>query len=640
MEKKTLTQYPIFFKRNRVKRVYQGGFLFSDFLGDEKKDSYYPEEWIASTVTANNKDASPLDGLSIIEDTTLTFKELLARYPDELLGPYTSFDVLVKYLDSAIRLPVQVHPDKIFSRKHFKSSYGKTEMWLILATREDACIYLGFKSQISKEQFSSLVEDSLTDKEVLTPLLNRIPVSPGEVYLIPARTIHAIGAGCLILEVQEPTDFTIQPEYWCGEYSLSKKEMYLGLSKENALDCFDFSLTGKTSITRSKKIPRLLHDADGIKEELLISYEDTPCFQVKRFLITSVSMPLFSAPALYIITQGSGTLSGKNYQRILNKGDYFFLPCAAGSSFHILASDSLELVECLPPAPKKIKVMQSGFNYSQDGPGNRLVYHLQGCNMHCPWCSNPEGMSLSGTMMITPDKLLDSVCEYGAVRQKTLKREYCACCTDRPCLTLRKNSGIRLSCHEETIRQMVKTAADSRSLFFDGGGVTISGGEATLQFEPLKELLSSLRLADIHTTLETNGTHPQLEGLFPYIDCLIIDLKHPSEALHKKLTGVSNTVIKHNIKKAMKMHPCLLIRTPLIHGFNDDARTMKSFVEFYKTCDYQNASFELLSYHEYGKEKWESCGIPYTMTDAFITKECLIEYENFYRQNNFKVIRT
>ena len=73
-------QYPIFFNRNRVKRVYQGGLLFSDFLGDKKEDTYYPEEWIASTVSASNKDAKPLEGLSTIKGTNILFKKLLEQY--------------------------------------------------------------------------------------------------------------------------------------------------------------------------------------------------------------------------------------------------------------------------------------------------------------------------------------------------------------------------------------------------------------------------------------------------------------------------------------------------------------------------------------------------------------------------------
>ena len=85
-------------------------------------------------------------------------------------------------------------------------------------------------------------------KSAMERLLNRIPVKTGDVYFIPAKAVHAIGAGCLILEVQEPTDFTIQPERWCGDYHLNDNEMYIGLSKEDALGVFDYSYNYKKVI--------------------------------------------------------------------------------------------------------------------------------------------------------------------------------------------------------------------------------------------------------------------------------------------------------------------------------------------------------------------------------------------------------
>ena len=108
-----------------------------------------------------------------------------------------------------------------------------------------------------------------------------------------------------------------------------------------------------------------------------------------------------------------------------------------------------------------MKIFQKGFNFDQDGPGNRLVYHLQGCNMRCIWCSNPEGMSLNGGKEYSVEALL-----------------------------------------EECLR--------SRMMFYGGGGVTFTGGEATMQAEELLKLLKGLKAAGIHTAIETNGTSPRL----------------------------------------------------------------------------------------------------------------------------------
>lgn len=343
---------PIFFKRNRVFRIYKGGLLFSDFFGDAKEDNNYPEEWVASTVNAiNPNQTDPKEGLSVIENTELTLKEVAAAHPDEMYGPRGSFSVLVKLLDSAVRLQLQVHPNQEFARKFFHSEFGKTEMWIILATRKDACIYFGFKDTVTKEALTKQIDKSKADKHAMENYLNRIPVSPGDVFLIPSTCVHAIGAGCLLLEVQEPTDFTIQPEAWAGEYRLTDEEMYLGLSQSDALDCFDYTLCGPESLKRSRKIPKLISNENGVKKELLMSYEDTPCFCVHRYTVKGGYIIPDCAPAIYIVTEGSGTIKSDNYKRQICKGDYFFLPYAANGKCSIV-SENIEIIECLPALVK------------------------------------------------------------------------------------------------------------------------------------------------------------------------------------------------------------------------------------------------------------------------------------------------
>lgn len=345
------TKEPIFFERNRVWRVYQGGYLFGEFLGDAKEDTNYPEEWVASSVHAiNDKSAGPLEGLSIIKGTETTLKELLERYPKETLGNTDRLEILVKYLDSAIRLPLQAHPDREFSEKYFGSTYGKTEMWLILATREDASICFGFQDKLTKEEFSKLIEESKTNQDIMGKYLHRVSVKPGDIYLIPAKAVHAIGKGCLILEVQEPTDFTIQPEYWCGEHLLNDQEMYMKLPKEIALDCFDYSIYGNDCTKISKKEPRLITENENYRKEALITKEDTPCFCVNRFYIHH-TLTLETAPAIYIVVKGKGNIEGADYQKEIQKGDYFFLPKDAERMFQIIVQENeeLELVVCIPP---------------------------------------------------------------------------------------------------------------------------------------------------------------------------------------------------------------------------------------------------------------------------------------------------
>lgn len=249
-------------------------------------------------------------------------------------------------------------------------------------------------------------------------------------------------------------------------------------------------------------------------------------------------------------------------------------------------------------------VVKKGFNYSQDGPGNRLVFHLQGCNMRCPWCANPEALQFEGTLMVDGTR------------------------------------GRHLSCHFVTVENILEEADKARFLFFDGGGVTFSGGEPSMQFEELKYTLKGLKQLGISTAMETNATHPGLSDLFPYLDTLITDFKHPDEELHKQVTGISNRVIRQNITLASRQHIPLWIRTPLIHGFNDDPSLIPGFLTFYRTLDNRCTSYELLPYHEYGRSKWEQCGLSYTVKNGSVTPALIEAFEAAYRQAGLNVIHT
>lgn len=333
---------PIFFDRNRVWRVYTGGKLFAGLFNDPAEDGYLPEEWIASAVRAINKDSkNQKEGLSKVRGQEIYFNELLEKDPEALLGKGKSLRILVKALDSAIRLPAQAHPDKAFSKKHFNSSFGKTECWIILDTRPDAKLFFGFKEGVTKEQFEKAIDESLTNKDAMEQLMEVIHPKKGEVYLVPGRTVHAIGKGCLILEIQEPTDFTIQPEHWCGEYQLNAQEMFMGLSREIAVSCFDFC-----PAPDSKMRPRLLEDREGFTKEALVSEENTDCFIINRYRLNggAFSPDLSDQYAIYIVTEGEGKIYGEGFDLPLKKGDYFFLPaCLMGKC---TIEGRLEIIEC------------------------------------------------------------------------------------------------------------------------------------------------------------------------------------------------------------------------------------------------------------------------------------------------------
>lgn len=277
-----------------------------------------------------------------------------------------------------------------------------------------------------------------------------------------------------------------------------------------------------------------------------------------------------------------------------------------------------------------MKIFQKGFNYSQDGDGNRLVYHLQGCNMKCPWCANPEGMKKEGVIIADEEWLLESICPHHAISGKKIDRKICEKCSEKECITKHNTKGMYLSYEEQTVKEILEEAKNNAMMFYDGGGVTFTGGEATMQFEELKEALAGLKAVEIHTALETNGAHPKLEELFPYIDQLIMDCKVCDSDKHKQYTGLSCDIVFANIRKAAKSHPHLHIRVPLIGGVNDSATDQEDFLSFFQDIKGENVTFEVLAYHEFGKKKWQECGWEYTMTEkAKVDEENL---KNFRRK--------
>lgn len=351
---KKLVREPIFFERNRVYRIYLGGKpyknIFNDVDGyDDGSDNMFPEEWVASKVKAiNPKYFGKRDGVSVVKGTDIFFDDLLDEYKSELLGN-RKYDCLVKFLDSAIRLPFQVHPTKDFSRKHFNSEYGKTEAWLVVATRPGAKLYFGFKDKMTKETLSELEERSEVEKDIMAGILAGVDAKPGDIWLIKAGLIHAIGAGCTIIEVQEPTDFTIQPERWCGDYHISYNEEYIGLKKDTALDCINYDIYGEKAIEFAKVNPTVEIDTPEYKKEIMISYTDTPCFgEVRHTIRKGGGFTMNYAPAVWICLEGTAVIEGENYRKTVKRGDYFYLPFVAEGKFSVTTDTEAVFIECLP----------------------------------------------------------------------------------------------------------------------------------------------------------------------------------------------------------------------------------------------------------------------------------------------------
>lgn len=158
------------------------------------------EAWVLST----HKDGEGIVLNGELEGKTLT--DAVSAFGVDCLGEngkkFSYFPILIKLIDAKDYLSVQVHPDDEYALK-VEGEYGKTEMWYIVDCEDGACLYYGFKNEITKDEFRQKIADN-----TITDVLNKVPVKKGDVYFIPAGTIHAIGSGILIAEIQQNSNTT------------------------------------------------------------------------------------------------------------------------------------------------------------------------------------------------------------------------------------------------------------------------------------------------------------------------------------------------------------------------------------------------------------------------------------------------
>lgn len=218
-----------------------------------------------------------------------------------------------------------------------------------------------------------------------------------------------------------------------------------------------------------------------------------------------------------------------------------------------------------------------------DGPGLRTTVFLKGCNMRCKWCHNPE------TVRMEPEYLYnEKLCIH------------CGHCKEG-CYT-----GARVLCGKVmTPAQVVEQAALDKPYYGENGGMTVSGGEPTMQPDFLREILRLGKEAGLHCGIETNLSLPfesYIEPLIPYVDLWMVDLKCFDEDLHKKYTGLSNAHTKQNLHRLDDLGIHVVLRTPVIPGVNDAEEELENIVSF--AAGLKNlAYYEALPYHPLGLSK-------------------------------------
>ena len=278
--------------------IWGGQRLKTDF-GIESNLEPLAEAWVLS--------CHP-DGPSVLADgpdAGLTLPAYIQKAGPQVLGTncrqFEDFPMLIKLIDARQNLSVQVHPSDAYARSH-EGQYGKTEMWVVLSALPGAFLYYGFQQEVSEEELARRVADG-----TLTQVLRAVPVKSGDVFFIPSGTLHAIGAGMVIAEIQQNSNVTYR--------------------------VFDYGRLGADGKPRALHVEKALAVADrGPVAQMDFGEHLGQC----RYFTTDGHDGAFSAVCgeasfhALLVTDGCGELINGSVHRTVKKGECFFLPAGSG----------------------------------------------------------------------------------------------------------------------------------------------------------------------------------------------------------------------------------------------------------------------------------------------------------------------
>lgn len=242
----------------------------------------------------------------------LTLKTWIENKGSAVLGKncarFSDFPVLIKFIDAAKDLSIQVHPDNAYAMEH-EHQMGKTEMWYVMEAEEGAFLYYGFSREITKEEFKERIENN-----TLTEVLNKVSVQKGDVVFIESGTLHAIGRGLLIAEIQQNSNVT----YRVYDYGRRDKNGKLrDLHIEKALQ-----VTRTSPVKRVRSTDPHIASCDYFTvDKVVLSGELTD--RISGF----VSENSF---AHFLFLSGEGRITCGADDLYFRKGDSFFLPAGSG----------------------------------------------------------------------------------------------------------------------------------------------------------------------------------------------------------------------------------------------------------------------------------------------------------------------
>ena len=298
------------------------------------------EAWIGSVTHVQNAPVDkPYYGCSEVtlpDGRRMYLFEAIALNPEEVLGKKhiekngTGLGMLIKYLDAQTQYGLQCHPTRPWAKKMWNSDYGKEESWYVISTRDDtaepAYILLGFKEGVTREEWEKYYYAD--DLKALENLCHKIPVKVGEAYFVGGGCPHALGEGCFVIEVQEPSDITLgahpynaTPAAWRGDVS---EELF----NERLLGAYVYDGCSYEENLKRWRAPRkVIRQGDWGSESIVIGPAQTKYFSFTELDVNSETEIRHTGfPQVAIVLDGEGELTWEGGSMKISKAKELFFP--------------------------------------------------------------------------------------------------------------------------------------------------------------------------------------------------------------------------------------------------------------------------------------------------------------------------
>ncbi len=328
-------------KSTRVRRSYIASGIINDY--SDADDLNKPEDWLASVTDAFNPGSEKIinEGLTVCENGEI-LRDYIKNNP-LCLGDAKDLSILVKLLDAGERLVIQCHPTDDFAQKNMNSQYGKTESWYILEANEGASVYIGFNKTATREKWIDAFNKQ--DVDGMLNMMHRLFVKKGDRIFVEGGVPHAIGGGCFILELQQPTDLMVVTEKVTPSGRVIPDiKIHNGLGEEKMFDCFNY----KTLDERELKQRYFFHPEPKINEIVWI-IDEARCEKFKMLELNVIGEYQYKSITTYsviLIAEGEGTVEDGSNKFKVKKGDRFFLE--AFTDLKINSEKGIKVIGCIP----------------------------------------------------------------------------------------------------------------------------------------------------------------------------------------------------------------------------------------------------------------------------------------------------